>query len=187
MILYELCALKPPFVADSLHFLAMKIVRGSFSPIPSAFSSDMKHLVGQLLSVDPSKRPTINEILNMPYLKNKITNFLSDTQRKIEFSHTILHQQVTAYCILQCAADLTICFPAERRVQSGACASLFFKHNRLVKCLSPQKFVNPNVKASEFKMVTNEAPIPEHLLQKEKQKQLAQQQAQSQQGPAPQP
>lgn len=28
VILYELCMLKPPFDADSLHFLALKIVRG---------------------------------------------------------------------------------------------------------------------------------------------------------------
>jgi NIMA (never in mitosis gene a)-related kinase len=28
VILYELCALKPPFNAESLHFLALKIVKG---------------------------------------------------------------------------------------------------------------------------------------------------------------
>lgn len=28
VILYELCALKPPFNADSLHFLALKIIKG---------------------------------------------------------------------------------------------------------------------------------------------------------------
>jgi len=46
VILYELCALKPPFDAPSLHFLAMKIVRGAFNPLPSGFSSEMKSLVG---------------------------------------------------------------------------------------------------------------------------------------------
>lgn len=30
VILYELCALKPPFNADSIHFLALKIVKGSY-------------------------------------------------------------------------------------------------------------------------------------------------------------
>ena len=28
VILYELCSLKPPFNAESLHFLALKIVKG---------------------------------------------------------------------------------------------------------------------------------------------------------------
>lgn len=29
-ILYEMCAQKPPFTADSMHFLALRIVRGKF-------------------------------------------------------------------------------------------------------------------------------------------------------------
>ena len=38
VVLYELAALKPPFDAPSLHFLAMKIVRGAFNPLPSSYS-----------------------------------------------------------------------------------------------------------------------------------------------------
>lgn len=34
VILYELCALKPPFDGDSLHFLCMRIVRGVYAPLP---------------------------------------------------------------------------------------------------------------------------------------------------------
>ena len=45
VILYELCALKPPFDAPSLHFLAMKIVRRALNPLPSGFTSEMKSLV----------------------------------------------------------------------------------------------------------------------------------------------
>lgn len=59
VILYELCALKPPFNADSLHFLALKIVKGSYSPVPSMYSRDLKNLIGSLLQVNPLKRPTI--------------------------------------------------------------------------------------------------------------------------------
>lgn len=38
VILYELCSLKPPFNADSLHFLALKIVRGAYTPLPNQYS-----------------------------------------------------------------------------------------------------------------------------------------------------
>jgi NIMA (never in mitosis gene a)-related kinase len=34
VILYELCALKPPFDASSLHMLALRIVRGNYTPLP---------------------------------------------------------------------------------------------------------------------------------------------------------
>ena len=64
-ILYELCALKPPFDATSISALGMKIVRGAYSPIPAQFTGEMKTLVGQLLSVDPLKRPSINKILSI--------------------------------------------------------------------------------------------------------------------------
>lgn len=65
VILYELCALKPPFNAESLHGLALKIVRGQYNPIPERYSSSMKQLMASLLQIDPNKRPTIHEILKL--------------------------------------------------------------------------------------------------------------------------
>ena len=48
-VLYELCSLKHPFVAESLHFLALKIVRGQYNPIPGHYSRELKNLVGMML------------------------------------------------------------------------------------------------------------------------------------------
>lgn len=42
VILYEMCAKKPPFDANSIHLLALKIVRGQFPPIPSCYSKELK-------------------------------------------------------------------------------------------------------------------------------------------------
>jgi NIMA (never in mitosis gene a)-related kinase len=92
VILYELCALKPPFDAPSLHFLAMKIVRGAFNPLPNTFSSEMKSLVGQLLNVNDRNRPDVNKVLAMPIMQNRIKVFLTETIYNKEFSHTILHK-----------------------------------------------------------------------------------------------
>jgi len=44
-MLYELCALKPPFEGMNLHFLALKIIRGEYAPLPSHFSRELKTLV----------------------------------------------------------------------------------------------------------------------------------------------
>ncbi|EAR93072.2 Serine/Threonine kinase domain protein (macronuclear) [Tetrahymena thermophila SB210] len=94
VILYELCALKPPFNADSLHFLALKIVKGQYSPIPTHFSKEMKNLVSNLLQVDAIRRPSINDIMKMPIIQERVKNFLSETIRQVEFSHTILHNKI---------------------------------------------------------------------------------------------
>lgn len=38
VMLYEMCALQPPFNANSLQFLALKIVKGSYQPLQGNFS-----------------------------------------------------------------------------------------------------------------------------------------------------
>ena len=45
VILYEMCALKPPFDGNSLVALSMKIVKGAYNPMPSSFSQGIKSLV----------------------------------------------------------------------------------------------------------------------------------------------
>ena len=57
VILYELCALKPPFEGASISALGMRIVKGIYNPVPAQFSRDLKNMIAQLLSVDPLKRP----------------------------------------------------------------------------------------------------------------------------------
>ena len=49
VMLYELCALRPPFDAPSIHLLSMKIVRAQYNPIPSQFSNEMRLLIKDML------------------------------------------------------------------------------------------------------------------------------------------
>lgn len=93
VLLYELCTLKPPFDASSFHFLALKIVRGAYPPLPPHFSRDLKSLVSQMLSIDPNKRPSIAQILKIPFVNKRIQNLLTESIKQKEFSHTILHNQ----------------------------------------------------------------------------------------------
>ena len=65
VILYELAALKPPFNATNLHALALKIVKGSYSPLPAQYSQELKKMVSQLLTVDPSKRIKVKDMLSI--------------------------------------------------------------------------------------------------------------------------
>ena len=93
VMLYELCALKPPFDAPSIHLLSMKIVRGVYNPIPAQYSQEMKHLIKQMLEIRTEMRPDVNKILKMPLIQRRIKSFLSETVVKEEFSHTVLHKQ----------------------------------------------------------------------------------------------
>ncbi|CAK73564.1 unnamed protein product (macronuclear) [Paramecium tetraurelia] len=51
VILYEMCAKTPPFNADSLASLALKIVRGQYQAISNNYSSQLRTLVNQLLTM----------------------------------------------------------------------------------------------------------------------------------------
>ena len=52
VLLYEMCALKPPFDGTSLHMLGMRISRGQYSPIPNCYSKDLKRLISSVLLTD---------------------------------------------------------------------------------------------------------------------------------------
>ena len=65
VLLYELCALTPPFTGASLQFLALKIVKGSYSSLPGNYSKDLKGLISEMLQIDSNRRPSVGDILSM--------------------------------------------------------------------------------------------------------------------------
>lgn len=50
-VLYEVCALKPPFRAEDMEGLYKKVVRGLYPKIPSHFSQDLCNVIRALLQV----------------------------------------------------------------------------------------------------------------------------------------
>lgn len=45
VIVYELCALHPPFDASDMAGLAKKICKGAYSKVPSAYSKDLAQVI----------------------------------------------------------------------------------------------------------------------------------------------
>ena len=76
-ILYELTTLKHAFDAQSLKLLVMKIVRGNYPPVSKMYSPELRGLVDRMIKKDPRQRPTVNEILALPFIKQHIGGFLS--------------------------------------------------------------------------------------------------------------
>eukprot|EP00873_Tetraselmis_striata_P046474 jgi/Tetstr1/466738/TSEL_011211.t1 len=92
-LLYEVTSLKHAFEAGSLKLLIHKIIRGQYPPLSSRYSTELRSLIDNMITRDPKKRPSINQILAEPIIKNRIQQFLSATLRAEEFSHTIIHQR----------------------------------------------------------------------------------------------
>ncbi|CAB1348971.1 unnamed protein product [Coregonus sp. 'balchen'] len=65
-VLYELASLKRAFEAANLPALVLKIMSGTFAPISDRYSPELRQLIMNMLNLDPSKRPQLNEIMAHP-------------------------------------------------------------------------------------------------------------------------
>eukprot|EP01004_Peranema_trichophorum_P002803 NODE_1833_length_1787_cov_21.008413_g1553_i0.p1 GENE.NODE_1833_length_1787_cov_21.008413_g1553_i0~~NODE_1833_length_1787_cov_21.008413_g1553_i0.p1 ORF type:complete len:387 (+),score=90.49 NODE_1833_length_1787_cov_21.008413_g1553_i0:68-1228(+) len=71
-ILVEMCLLSHAFPAKNLKELMKRVTRGSYQPIPSNYSNDLKKLVDLLLTKDQVQRPAIKVVLSTDYCQAKI-------------------------------------------------------------------------------------------------------------------
>lgn len=65
-ILYELCALKPPFDATSQAELTIKIKSGQVPSLSRRYSRDLEEVVRSMLQLLPRKRPSTTDLLEHP-------------------------------------------------------------------------------------------------------------------------
>ncbi|KAJ8269854.1 hypothetical protein GJAV_G00107570 [Gymnothorax javanicus] len=79
-LVYELCALSPPFTAYDQKELAVKIREGKFRRIPYRYSEELNSLVCRMLHVKDYMRPSVESILRSPLLVEAV----SEEQRKVE-------------------------------------------------------------------------------------------------------
>lgn len=68
-VLYEMCCFEPPFKGKDFKALHKKIMTGVFMRLPMAYSSNLNNLIGRCLIVDPRKRSSIDELLELNEFK----------------------------------------------------------------------------------------------------------------------
>jgi NIMA (never in mitosis gene a)-related kinase len=69
VILYEMCALQPPFNGNNIAALAIQIVQGKYQPLPRTFSADIHNLVQLCLTVEVEKRISIDKLIALPVIQ----------------------------------------------------------------------------------------------------------------------
>eukprot|EP00744_Colponema_vietnamica_P008063 GILI01011526.1.p1 GENE.GILI01011526.1~~GILI01011526.1.p1 ORF type:complete len:529 (+),score=93.61 GILI01011526.1:80-1666(+) len=72
IVLYELMALRHPFNANDMKSLMHRILRVQYDPPPLAYSDGLRHIVGRILTKDPTQRIRLNEILELPIISNRL-------------------------------------------------------------------------------------------------------------------
>lgn len=75
-VMYEICNLKHAFNAQTLNGLALKILKGNYMPISTNYSQELRDLIVSMLNVNPKKRPSIYDIIQMPFIKQRVINYV---------------------------------------------------------------------------------------------------------------
>jgi len=75
-VIYEMCALKPPFRANDMQGLFKKVQRGIFDRIPTTYSIDLYNFISMCLQVKPSLRPNCDQLLSHPIIQRNGGQFL---------------------------------------------------------------------------------------------------------------
>ena len=71
-IIYEMASLSLPFIGKNNEILFNNIMTGKIKPIPQFYSQNLKSIINDMLIIEPSKRPTIDKLLNYPNVKETI-------------------------------------------------------------------------------------------------------------------
>lgn len=81
-ILYEMCALRVPFDATNISGLVQKICRGPTPTAPAKYSEFIRHLCTEMLSRNPSTRPSSDEILKRSRVQGIVRQMLQEAQQQ---------------------------------------------------------------------------------------------------------
>jgi len=79
-VLYEMCTLRPPFMAESMKDLYRKVAKGEYVGIPLMYSTELSNVIRKLLQVNAANRPNCNQILESAEAKV----ILGETLMKLE-------------------------------------------------------------------------------------------------------
>jgi serine/threonine protein kinase len=86
VIAYQLCTLILPFKGRDSEDLRWKILNNPHDPIPDKlYSDELKDLINLLLTKDPEQRPSIQELIKFPIIRDAIDSLLNEFEGKIYF------------------------------------------------------------------------------------------------------
>jgi serine/threonine protein kinase len=71
VVLYEVIALRRPFGGKNMDELIDNILNARYEPLPAQFSPELQQLVGQLLSLNPSQRPSLRQMFRQNFIRQQ--------------------------------------------------------------------------------------------------------------------
>jgi serine/threonine protein kinase len=90
VLFYEILTLRRPFDGNSMNEVMQKTLSGEYEPLPECIGNETRALVGSLLSLDPEKRPTADEVMCLPIVKFMLSGLIEiiKTDRRLDTDFT---------------------------------------------------------------------------------------------------
>lgn len=85
-MIYELAALRPPFLGDSFAALKRSVVVGRYPSLPPVFSESLSTVISIMLRVSPTQRPTAAQLLSHPEVMKKVSQLNIGSHEPVERS-----------------------------------------------------------------------------------------------------
>jgi len=172
-LVYELCALIPPFTAPNQKLLAIKIKEGNHRRIPSRYSDDLNDCIDSMLYTTPSKRPQLRDVLKLPFLQKAVQLFDTDELKNeasvpvgnednaegIAEDHTDNHMNIKSNTQEKESAPLSLIIAQKEVALEEKARQLNVKERELQR---RERLLDEREKAAEDKMKTAERMIKEY-------------------------
>ena len=71
-IIYEMASLHVPFRGTSIQQLYKNIIKGKYQEIPNIYSNNLRNIIKMILTMNPLKRPSAQDLLDNEIIVNKI-------------------------------------------------------------------------------------------------------------------
>jgi len=125
-IIYEMCSLNPPFRAKSMKGLYNSVLSGSYPKLPQHYSNELSSIIKSLLTVNPAKRPSCEQLLQhsgiMDFINSRRNSAFSEPLNDNDKSHIQDVLLKTIHCPRN-LSQLSQILPRSK-YQSGVGASL---------------------------------------------------------------
>eukprot|EP00002_Diphylleia_rotans_P029161 TRINITY_DN5921_c0_g1_i3.p1 TRINITY_DN5921_c0_g1~~TRINITY_DN5921_c0_g1_i3.p1 ORF type:complete len:517 (+),score=108.33 TRINITY_DN5921_c0_g1_i3:224-1774(+) len=72
-VMYELATFQYPYNAQDYKSLGKKVLQGYHRPIPECYSKELSDVIEAMMVAEPSKRPSIDDILEMETVKSRFS------------------------------------------------------------------------------------------------------------------
>ena len=97
-VIYELCALRPPFKGKDLDELYINVCKGKVERINKIYSDNLWKMIMMLLQVDVNKRVNCEQFLNHPLIIKKIKEM---KEKNIDYKDLEDNKNISDGCLLK--------------------------------------------------------------------------------------